>query len=160
LIFVTVGTQLSFDRMIQAVDEWAATSDEEGVAQIGPSGLKPLHLKYQQFLTPDEFTAYMDQARAIIAHAGMGSILTALQLQKPIVILPRQAALNEHRNDHQLATAGRFRETRGIHVAMDETELLAVLQNLNTLSASDGVGPYASAALITTIRDFIEGRSV
>jgi len=156
LIFVTVGTQLTFDRLIQSVDEWAATTDEEVVAQIGPSELKPVHSKWQQFLTPDEFTVYMKQARVIVAHAGMGSILTALQLQKPIVILPRQAALNEHRNDHQIATAGRFREIQGIHVAMNETELLGILQNLNTLSASDGVGPYASGELISTIRNFIE----
>lgn len=159
MIFVTVGTQLTFDRMIQAVDEWAATSDEEVVAQIGPSDLKPAHLKWQKFLSPDEFNAYMKQARVIVAHAGMGSILTALQLQKPIIILPRQAALKEHRNNHQIATAERFREMQGIHVAMNETEMLIVLQNLSALSASDGVGPYASGELITAIKDFIEGKS-
>jgi len=159
MIFVTVGTQLAFDRLIQAVDAWAATSDEEVVAQIGPTESKPVHMKWQQFLSPDEFGAYMKQARVIVAHAGMGSILTALQLQKPIVIFPRQAALNEHRNAHQVATAGRFKELQGIHVAMNETDLSGVLQNLSTLSAGNGVGPDASAELISTIRDFVEGKS-
>lgn len=156
MIFVTVGTQLAFDRLIQAVEQWAAGSNEEVVAQIGPSELKPNNLRWHQFLTPSEFSVYMEQAKVIIAHAGMGSILTAMQLQKPIVILPRKAELHEHRNDHQIATARRFLDIDGIHVAMDEKELLDILQNLGSISAGCSVGPYASDSLINSVRAFIE----
>ena len=38
MIFVTVGTQLAFDRMIKAVDEWAGARGRTDVfAQVGPA---------------------------------------------------------------------------------------------------------------------------
>ena len=49
----------------------------------------------------------MDAAAAIVAHAGMGTILTALETGKRLLVMPRRAALGEHRNDHQLATVSR-----------------------------------------------------
>jgi len=155
MIFVTVGTQLNFDRLVGRVDKWADTADEKVVAQIGPSELTPQNIEWCQFLSPDEFIQYMDAAKVIIAHAGTGSILTAMQKQKPIIIMPRQAVFNEHRNDHQVATAKRFMHMDGIHVAMDEDELLTLLQNMELISASDGVGPNATDELLDTIRDFI-----
>lgn len=157
MIFVTVGTQLSFDRLINTVDKWAVGVDEKVVAQIGPSKLKPQSIETHQFLTPNKFSEFMADARVIIAHAGMGSILSAMQLQKPIVIMPRREKLNEHRNDHQVATANRFMQIKGIHVVTDENDLLNTLQNLQSLAGSDGVGPDASGELIHTVSNFIKG---
>ncbi len=59
----------------------------------------------------------MQAATAIVAHAGMGTILTALEMGKPLLVMPRRAALGEHRNDHQLATASRFAELGRVKVA-------------------------------------------
>jgi UDP-N-acetylglucosamine transferase subunit ALG13 len=109
VIFVTVGTQVAFDRLITAVDEWAgAAVGREVFAQIGPTRLRPRHIEYAPFVSPQECTERMLAAKAIVAHAGMGTILTALEMGKPLLVMPRRAALGEHRNDHQLATAHRF----------------------------------------------------
>jgi hypothetical protein len=61
---------------------------------------------------------------------GMGSILTALQYGKPILVMPRLGRLKETRNDHQVATAQRFREMGKVAVAMDEGEIVAQLDGL------------------------------
>lgn len=156
MIFVTVGTQLTFDRLINTVDQWAATINEKVVAQIGPSELTPRNMEWHQFLSPIEFSSYMEESRVIIAHAGMGSILTAMELQKPIIIFPRRAKLNEHRNEHQLATARRFVEIDGIHVALDENQLLHILHNMDSLAVSSKLCSGASDELIKTVSDFIE----
>ena len=106
MIFVTVGTQLPFDRLINAVDTWASRNpDIEIIAQIGPTDIQPINMQYSSFLSPDKADEYFVQASLIVSHAGMGSILTALKYRKPILILPRRASLSEHRNDHQMATA-------------------------------------------------------
>jgi UDP-N-acetylglucosamine transferase subunit ALG13 len=63
----------------------------------------------------------------------MGSILTAIELSKPIVVMPRRAHLGEHRNDHQWATVNRLGEDVGIAVAADETELVDFLGRLTEL---------------------------
>jgi UDP-N-acetylglucosamine transferase subunit ALG13 len=96
----------------------------------------------------------------VVAHAGMGTILTCLELGKPILIFPRQAALGEQRNDHQLATAERFRERGDVHVAMEEDELAALLDRVDNLKAAARLGSRASDELLTAIRAFIgEGRT-
>ena len=59
----------------------------------------------------------------IVAHAGMGTIISAMQHQKPIIIFPRIAALGEHRNEHQMATAKKMKELGYVHVAFNEKEL-------------------------------------
>jgi UDP-N-acetylglucosamine transferase subunit ALG13 len=92
-----------------------------------------------------------------VAHAGMGSILTALEIGKPLVIMPRRAALGEHRNDHQLATAQRFAGRDGVAVAIDETELPLRLDELHDVSSQPRISPYAPDELVAALRAFIAG---
>jgi hypothetical protein len=55
VIFVTVGTQLPFDRLIRAVDEWAgAAAGADVFAQIGPTAVEPRHIAYRRFVSPAE----------------------------------------------------------------------------------------------------------
>ncbi|MFW5835880.1 MAG: glycosyltransferase [bacterium] len=134
---MTVGTQLQFDRLVQAVDEWAERSGRtDVVAQIGHGRYRPRHMSYWETLDPAEFQRLFREADYIVAHAGIGTILSALDLVKPIVVMPRKAALGEQRNDHQLATAERFAEMGLVTVAEDEHELPTILDNLDSLQAS------------------------
>ena len=89
----------------------------------------------------------------MIAHAGMGSIITALELGKQIIIMPRRASLGEHRNDHQVATAKQFAAQGRIEVALDETELADKLDQLHVLNRGECLGAEASPQLILTIRN-------
>jgi len=157
VIFVTVGTQLPFDRLIRVVDEWVGRSGRTDVfAQIGPGKYVPKHVAYESFISPPQFTRNCEAAELIISHAGMGTILNALGMGKPILVMPRQAKFNEHRNDHQLATARRFKEVGRIMVAMDERELASQLDSLEQVSISERIGPYASPELLQRVREFIE----
>lgn len=156
MIFVTVGYQMAFDRLILAVDQWKALHpDARAFAQVGPSGVQPSHLEHTDFTEPQEFTGLVRGASVIVAHAGMGSILTALQHGKPIVVMPRRAALRETRNDHQVATAERLRDRPGIHVAMDESELGPILDRLSELEEIPPISSEASPELIAHVRRFI-----
>lgn len=160
MIFVTVGSQEPFDRLIDAVDEWARLRARGDVfAQIASSKLQPSHIEFTQFIEPSEFTRIMREARLIVAHAGMGSIISALELGKPIVVMPRRADFRETRNDHQVATAERFGEQNRIIVASDEEDLPAKLDYALTLGDTDRIHAEASPHLIATIRAFLEGRS-
>jgi UDP-N-acetylglucosamine transferase subunit ALG13 len=85
----------------------------------------------------------------------MGSILTALELGKPIIVMPRRRDLGEHRNDHQLATAAHFRERGNVRVAQDERELEHLLDDLATLRPAARISKTASPALIAALRAFV-----
>jgi len=110
MIFLTLGTQLPFDRLVAALDAWCAQSGCGGqvVAQIpdpGPGGHRPRHFTATRWMAPAEYAATARAATVIVSHAGMGTIITALDLARPLIVMPRRADLGEHRNDHQIATA-------------------------------------------------------
>jgi UDP-N-acetylglucosamine transferase subunit ALG13 len=156
MIFVTVGSQMPFDRLIRAVDKWAESSARtDVVAQIGDTDLQPRSLDWSSRVSATEFEDRCRDATAIVAHAGMGSILTALQYGTPILVMPRRADLRETRNDHQVATAARLSERGLVHVAMDDDELPGCLDRLGELTASERISPYASAELLDAVRGSI-----
>lgn len=158
MIFVTVGEQLPFDRLIRTMDQWAAQSNHKVCAQVGRSVYRPGHIEYKEFLAQGEFGQRLEGAQIIVAHAGMGTIISALEMGKPIIVMPRRASLGEHRNDHQLATAKRFSTLQYVEVAYDEQELWT---KLDAIIAKNGQDPgerkriEPSPRLIQTIRDFI-----
>lgn len=159
MIFVTVGTQIAFDRMVEVVDEWAGRTGEDVFAQVGPSKSKFTHLRCAEFLEPADFDRYFNEASLVIAHAGMGSILSALSFGKPIIIMPRKAALGEHRNDHQMATAKRFVEKSGVSIAWDENELATLLDKADLITTVDGVvriSGSAPEAFLAKLRELLD----
>ena len=155
MIFVTIGTQAPFDRFIRIIDEIAPNLNEEIIAQTYKGEYKTRNMKSINFLSPDEFNKLFNQARLIIAHAGMGTIISAMKQNKPIIVFPRIAALGEHRNEHQMATAKKMKELGYVYVANDETELknLIMMSNLKPLHK---LSDTASKDLINSIATFIK----
>ena len=139
MIFLTVGTQLPFDRLVRLVDEFAQSSDESIVGQIGNCLYKPAAIQYKPFFEPDEMDHRFSQADVVVSHAGMGSIINCLKLKKPIIIFPRLSRLGEHRNDHQLDTLNSFSNVKGVHIARDNRELLHLLEKYRTLNKPTGL---------------------
>ncbi len=157
MIFVTVGTQLAFDRLIEAVDSWAGEHPGETVfAQIGPGQYKPRNCTFADFVPPDKANDLIRTADLIISHAGMGSILTALKYQKPILVLPRKASLGEHRNEHQLATAKWLGKKSGIFVAEEASDIATILGTRNLLTSGDSISEYAQPRLTERLRNYID----
>ena len=158
MIFVTVGSQLPFDRLIIAMDEWVAkqTDSVDVFAQIGLTDYRPKNLRFAESISPKEFSEMVRAATIMVAHAGMGSVLTALEVGKPLVLMPRRGNLLETRNDHQIATAKWLAEREGIFVAMDETSLPSALDRaLSSCTGGKQISSYASPSLIGALKEFI-----
>jgi UDP-N-acetylglucosamine transferase subunit ALG13 len=157
MIFATVGSQEPFDRLIKALDDWAISRTRSDVlAQVAGSKYRPKHIDFVDFISPAEYNHRLTTSRVIVAHAGMGSIISALELGKPIVVMPRRADLKETRNDHQVAAAERFKMDGKIIVADDEHQLAEKIDYALTLGVSVGIAKHASPRLIMTIRAFLE----
>lgn len=162
MIFVTVGTQLPFDRLLHAADLWAERHpDTELFGQtctLGPDNYRPRHFPHAPRLEPEEFDRRCARAQVIVAHAGTGSLITAMSLGKPILLMPRRAAQGEHRNDHQLATVDRFGDRPGVAVAHDADDFGPALDTLLEQEATGTTLPReAEDRLIVTLRDFVQG---
>lgn len=104
-------------------------------AQIGRTVYRPPHIRWTAFLTPSQSAECLDEADVIVSHAGTGTIIGALERRKPIIVVPRQTALGEHRNDHQVATARRFGARGLVVVAEDEQSLCAKLDEISCIAA-------------------------
>lgn len=155
MIFVTTGTQLPFPRMIDTVARIASELEEEIIAQVGPDATKRDFETYGT-LAPAQFTDFFSRARVVVAHAGVGSILSAKKFGKPVILVPRRHDLGEHRNDHQMATASEVEGRAGVYVAWDEAQLRGFLARTDLEPSSDTPGVHA-AQLIAYLKEAIDG---
>ena len=156
MIFITVGTQLPFDRLVKELDGFYENTKETVFAQIGPSKLSLKNCEYTGFISPIKAEELFRDASLIIAHAGMGTILTALKYRKPILIVPRKSSLGEHRNEHQLATANWVRELPGVIVADDEKAAVNLLSNPQLLINEGSIPEFAEDRLLNFISKMIK----
>jgi UDP-N-acetylglucosamine transferase subunit ALG13 len=158
-VFVSVGTMMPFDRLVRAMDEWAADHPDVPVEmQIGRGAYEPRHARFVRMLPVGDYRARVIAARLFVAHAGMGSIIAAIEAGKPLLMLPRRRAEGEHNSDHQLATAASIGARPGMHVARDAADLQA---RASALLADAGTAPapiarFAEAGFTDRIRSFIE----
>jgi UDP-N-acetylglucosamine transferase subunit ALG13 len=207
-IFLTVGSQMPFDRLTLAVAQWArkeirspaaSSSPADGhhsdgssalqiLAQIGHSTLsvQETHpLQCVAALAPSAYRQACLDSQLIVAHAGMGSILTAMELNRPLIVMPRRGRQRETRNDHQWDTAMKLlelrakssgqsdqtegtsdpREVHRLWVATDEADLAHLLPRACRLVASAPSGPAhasdaspARLALIENLRGVIHSQ--
>ncbi|WP_432472314.1 glycosyltransferase [Amphritea sp. HPY] len=160
MIFVTVGTQLPFERLIKAVDDWAANNPQvEVIAQIGKTRYAAEHLRTVVSMTPDEYDQQLSAAELIIGHVGMGTIISGVKHKKPLILMPRHAAKGEHRNDHQLSTAKQFGKLSLVTVVDSDIELEQGINKALTLSSDMQGGEVleVSSDLVKTISDFVRG---
>lgn len=149
-IFCTVGTQMPFDRFVKAIDEVAPHLDDKIIVQSFRDKYEPKNITMVDFLAPDEFNRLFGEARLIVAHCGMGTILNALTANKPIIVLPRLAKYGEHLNDHQLATAHKIAELGYAYVVESEEEMKKMILDHN-IKPLKRLGDYASKQLIDEV---------
>jgi len=111
MVFVTLGTQnFNFSRLLQAVEKAVENNaiEDEVIAQIGNNKFESQLIKCVPFLDKETFVQYMQEARFVISHAGTGSIISALKLEKKIIVAPRLSKYGEHIDDHQLEILDAF----------------------------------------------------
>ena len=136
MIFVTLGTQdKQFRRLLDAT--LALRIDEKVVIQYGST--KPdedmvenleKNFELHQYLSNEEFEKYMKEARVIITHAGVGTIIEGLKLDKMMIVDARLKKYKEHVNDHQLQILDTF-EKEGYILRLDDFSKLPELLKEN-----------------------------
>ena len=132
MIFLAVGTQFPFDRLVKALDDCLDSGiiQEEVIGQIGETSYKPRNIKSKAFFEKKEFDHALINASGVIGHAGIGIIKMAMDYNKPLLVMPRLRKYMEVVHDHQVAIARKFEELGHILVAYQEQELADKLKEL------------------------------
>ncbi|MEM6475501.1 MAG: glycosyltransferase [Pseudomonadota bacterium] len=161
MILVTVGMQLGFDRLIEAMDALAPDLDMPVIAQTGKGTYAPKNMEARVKIAPDEFESLVQQSRLIVSHAGIGTVLTAARFSKPILLFARRADLGEHRNDHQLATVRHLKNRPGILTAETAQELpKRIAEGLEQHEVAHRTASAQAQQLNQAVAQFIESGSL
>ena len=156
MIFITVGTQkFQFNRLLIMIDDLIKEEviDDTVMAQAGYSAYSPKNYYSFKFKSENEINTLMEKADIVITHSGIGSITTALKLQKKVIVVPRLKKYKEHVDNHQLEIADAYKEKGYIVVAHNKNELTSILKNIDHIEVEKFV-PEKST-LIRSIQNFI-----
>jgi len=100
VIFVTVGTHHQpFTRLLDAL---GTLDPRELVVQHGYAPAPEGVAEAAAFVPFSRMVEYFASADAVVTHAGVGSILSALRAGHTPVVVPRREHLGEHVDDHQV----------------------------------------------------------
>jgi UDP-N-acetylglucosamine transferase subunit ALG13 len=111
MIFVILGTQdKPFIRLLEAIDREIENGNIEDkvVVQAGCTNYKSKNMDINSLISQEMFDKMIIEAKLVITHAGVGSILTSLNHNKKVIVAAREAKYKEHTNDHQLQIRDRF----------------------------------------------------
>ncbi len=155
MIFVAVGTQFSFDRLIKAMDEWAEEHNEEVICQIAGGEYTPRHATWERFLDGEQYNQYIKEASVFVSHAGMGNIISARNNGTPIIVMNRQYELGEHRNNHQADGIKWMAELSGVYAAPTQEILYSLLEDTQALQVSSANNTEKLDQLTQFLGDYI-----
>lgn len=157
MIFVILGTQkFQLNRLLKCIDSLYETKQlkEEVFAQIGYSDYIPQHYKYVNFLDRAKFEEQIMNSSVVITHSGVGSIITALQYEKPVIVFPRLCKYKEHVDDHQLEIAEAFAKRNYILCCNEKEELIELIDKAREYQFDKYVS--STKQIITILNDFLE----
>ena len=128
MIFITVGTQkFQFNRLLRSIDSLIEKKviNDTIVCQSGYSTYVPKYYKTVKFLSAEQYGENIKQCSLLITHAGVGTILSAIKLSKPIIVISRLEKFEEHVDDHQLQIAEGFNKKKLVMSANAEIDSLS-----------------------------------
>jgi UDP-N-acetylglucosamine transferase subunit ALG13 len=123
LIFVLLGThEQPFERALDLAIPLG--QHDPLLIQHGHTPSRPSAngVEWARFMDYTNVVEQMSAASAVVCHAGVGTIITALRLHKTPVVIPRLREANEHIDDHQLQITREF-AARGYIVACLDGDL-------------------------------------
>lgn len=156
-VFVTVGTDHHpFTRLIQWVDDWARRHDELMlVVQHGSAEPSALGLNHE-LLCGDRLAEEYARADIVVSQVGPGTIADANRAGHRPIVVPRDPALGEVVDDHQVAF-GDFMSHRGRCVAVHTQEDLEAQLDARLLAPAPEVPAAALPDItVTTVAGLVE----
>jgi len=141
VIFVMLGTNpYPFDRLLNAVDQWAATSGEKVVAQTGNTRSQASNIECHDFVSHDQIEKWIRDAELVITQGGFGSIRDCLRAGKPTIAVPRLPERGECQ-DEQSEIVGVLSDEGRVVALMDVDELPQAIERVRRLPPAE---PYRS----------------
>lgn len=156
MIFVTVGThEQPFTRLVEYMDNWAATHDEEVLIQTGFTPYEPKYCKWQTLFPQKEVYELNEKARVVITHGGPSCYIDVLRIGKNPIVVPRRHEFGEHIDNHQLEVGREFSKRYGNIILIEDIEKLGdAIEHYDELTVS-----MKDKAFVSHSREFSDALS-
>lgn len=130
-LFVPLGTQkFPFGRIITALNQLVDEGKYKADEIVMQSALYPVKPNFTHFgLIPnDEFNRYMREAEVVVTHSGVNSIISCMEMGKPLVVCPRLHEYGEHVDNHQMEIATLMRDKYDVLICTDMKDLPKLIE--------------------------------
>ena len=157
MILVMLGTQKNdFSRLLKEIEKCIdnGTIDEEVIVQAGSTKYDTNKMKLFDLIGRDELDKKKQEARFIITHGGVGSIVGALKMNKKVIAVPRLKQYKEHVNDHQKQIIENFDKKGYIKGITDINELENAIKEIDKFNPKKFVSNTKS--IINLVENYID----
>lgn len=157
MIFITVGThEQQFNRLVEYMDRWAASHDEDVVIQTGYSTYEPKNCEWSKLYPYSKMVEWVDKARIVITHGGPSSFIMPLQIGKTPIVVPRKHEFDEHVNNHQVKFCKEVESRMGTIVVVEDVEELgSVIDGYEDLKR-EGKNTSNNAKFCADLEDIVD----
>lgn len=155
MILLTCGTnEQPFDRLVAAAHLLAG---ERLVVQYGASKVEHGAGEWCDFVSFEQLSALMTEARVVISHAGVGSIILASRCGNVPLVVPRRLHLGEAVDDHQLSLARRLHKLGLVELVEDTPDLPQAVRAAHATAGVVAVEELPGAeALAADVREALD----
>lgn len=139
MILVLLGTfPIEFNRPLIEIEKLCHEGkiNEEIIVQSGYTQFSSSYMKIYPFIPPPELAELYQQARIIISHAGSGSLIKGIKLNKKIIAIARLAKYNEVVDDHQLEILNEFARLNFVIPWNENSSLQEILSEVDQFEPS------------------------
>ena len=122
-VVVTLGTYrgYSFPRLVQRLLQ-ILPENAEVLWQTGDTDVSSFGIAGHNTMPESDLSEAMREADVVVAHAGVGTALSAFEAGKCPLLVPRRLSRGEHVDDHQIQIAEELTK-RGLSYSVDADEL-------------------------------------
>lgn len=157
MILVLLGTQKNdFSRLLKEIENCIidGTINEEVIVQAGSTKYETSNMKLFDLIGRDDLDKKKEEARFIITHGGVGSIVGALKMNKKVIAVPRLKQYKEHVNDHQKQIVENFDKKGYIKGVLDIKDLKEAIRTIDEFVPKKFVSNTQS--IINIVDNYIE----
>lgn len=157
MILITLGTQdKQFKRLLDMVQEEIDNGNilDKVIVQAGYTKYESKDMEIFDLIDRDKFSDLISKCNILITHGGVGSIITGLQNNKKVIVVPRLSKYGEHVNDHQIQITDNFSKEGYILPVYEDDNLGDVLKKVDKFKPNK----YKSntSNMIKLIEDYID----
>jgi len=155
MILLLLGTNpYPFNRLFNAVEEWAAANNKKVIAQTGHTPANSKAIECHDFVDYSIIQKWIGQAEFVICQGGFGSLQDCIKQNKAVLAVPRYQELNESM-DSQRELVEALSEEGYVMPLYDVALLEEAIDKLSDFQPEDKKQSAIPALISTLVDEYI-----